>query len=127
MPKIARLLTACLAIAVSIAACGGGASDEDEIKDVTSEVASAFEGKDWAEVCEHCSAKAKTQLEVAGEFLGAEGCPETIERGAAFADSNELDFSDVEGHRHQGLRQHRHSGHRRRDHPLRQGERRLED
>jgi hypothetical protein len=97
MLKIVRVLTACLVLAFAVVACGGGGSDEDQIKDVTSDLASAFEDKDWDQVCELFSSKAKRQLEAAGALLGGKGCEDTIGKAAAFAgDDDALDFGNVE-------------------------------
>jgi hypothetical protein len=89
------------AVVLALAGCGGGESDEEQVRSATEDFVSAFQDEDWDQVCDLMTSEAKTAILQAGVFLGGAdgGCEGSMEAFNGLLDAGdreELENFEIE-------------------------------
>ena len=87
--RVCLLTLVLLSVTAALVACGES-SAEDEITNVTKQLAADTEDKNWKGVCDAMSAKAQAEFAAVGETLGGGDCATVIARLYALDDSPEI-------------------------------------
>jgi hypothetical protein len=88
---------ACSALAVPVGACGGGGSDEDDVKKAVNGVYDALASKNPEKVCDSLSKEGKEQIvRTTGRSGKRMSCTSVFELGFTFAGDAFKDARDAE-------------------------------